>query len=166
MRVAVQGTDATATLPLGDLPPASTASTSFLEPSSAESARFLSLPYAVFHAPTYRSRYAAFLKTDFPRLPLPPDAETFHALAALGAKLAALHLLEDPRLRQHGIAFPISGDHTVKKMRAADRYLPPLLLRFPQNWGPGVSSPAPHYWGGGASWGGGPPLGLGGDPLP
>ena len=81
--------------------------------------------YAVFHAPTYRSRYAAFLKTDFPRLPLPPDAATFHALAALGEKLVALHLLEDPGLAKHGIDFPIGGDHVVKKMRGADRYAPP-----------------------------------------
>jgi predicted helicase len=81
--------------------------------------------YAVFHAPTYRTRYAAFLKTDFPRLPLPPDADAFHALAALGAKLTALHLLEAPELKQHGIGFPVSGDHTVKKMRPADRYVPP-----------------------------------------
>ena len=26
--------------------------------------------YAVFHSPSYRSRYAEFLKIDFPRLPL------------------------------------------------------------------------------------------------
>lgn len=81
--------------------------------------------YAVFHAPAYRTRYAAFLKTDFPRLPLPPDADAFRALAALGAKLTALHLLEDPALKQHGIAFPVSGDHRVKKMRREDRYAPP-----------------------------------------
>ncbi len=89
--------------------------------------------YAVFHAPTYRTRYAAFLKTDFPRLPLPPDADTFQALAALGAKLAALHLLEDPGLQQHGIAFPVGGSHEVKKMRVADRYNPPA----PNNGGAG-----------------------------
>ena len=81
--------------------------------------------YAVFHAPTYRERYAPFLKIDFPRLPLPPDNDTFRELAALGAKLVALHLLEAPELAQHGIAFPVSGDHIVKKMRLADRYLPP-----------------------------------------
>ncbi len=81
--------------------------------------------YAVFHAPTYRTRYAAFLKTDFPRLPLPPDAQTFHALATLGAKLTALHLLEDPTLQQHGIGFPVPGSHTVKKMRTVERYIPP-----------------------------------------
>lgn len=81
--------------------------------------------YAVFHAPAYRTRYAAFLKTDFPRLPLPPDADAFHVLAALGAKLTALHLLEAPELKHHGIGFPVSGDHTVKKMRREDRYAPP-----------------------------------------
>ena len=81
--------------------------------------------YAILHAPTYRTRYAAFLKTGFPRLPLPPDAETFHSLARLGAKLTALHLLEDPALQQHGIGFPIPGDHTVKKMRTTERYIPP-----------------------------------------
>lgn len=84
-----------------------------------------SYAYAVFHAPTYRTRYAAFLKTDFPRLPLPPDAETFHALAALGAKLTALHLLEAPELNAHGINFPVSGDHIVKKIKTAARYVLP-----------------------------------------
>jgi len=81
--------------------------------------------YAIFHAPTYRTRYAAFLKTDFPRLPLPPDSETFQNLAALGAKLTALHLLEDPGLEPSGVAFPVAGDHTVKKMKTALRYIPP-----------------------------------------
>ncbi|GAI20067.1 unnamed protein product, partial [marine sediment metagenome] len=31
--------------------------------------------YAVFHSPTYRSRYAEFLKIDFPRLPITSDKE-------------------------------------------------------------------------------------------
>ncbi len=35
--------------------------------------------YAVFHSPTYRRRYAEFLKTDFPRLPLTTDARLFRA---------------------------------------------------------------------------------------
>lgn len=51
--------------------------------------------YAVLHSPTYRSRYTEFLKTDFPRIPLTSDAELFRKLCALGADLAALHLLED-----------------------------------------------------------------------
>jgi hypothetical protein len=54
--------------------------------------------YAVFHSPGYRSRYAEFLKIDFPRLPLTGDLELFRALARLGGELTALHLLESPML--------------------------------------------------------------------
>ncbi|NUM53145.1 MAG: N-6 DNA methylase [Candidatus Hydrogenedentes bacterium] len=54
--------------------------------------------YAVFHSPGYRSRYAEFLKTDFPRLPLTGNLELFGALARLGGELVALHLLESPKL--------------------------------------------------------------------
>jgi predicted helicase len=50
--------------------------------------------YAVFHSPTYRARYAEFLKIDFPRLPLTTDRDLFRKLCAQGAKLVALHLLE------------------------------------------------------------------------
>ncbi len=56
--------------------------------------------YAVFHSPGYRSRYAEFLKIDFPRLPLTGNLELFRALAQLGGELTALHLLESPRLAQ------------------------------------------------------------------
>ncbi|HDQ74204.1 MAG TPA: DNA methyltransferase, partial [Chloroflexi bacterium] len=51
--------------------------------------------YAVFHSPTYRERYAEFLKIDFPRLPLTSDVGLFRDLTGLGADLVALHLLED-----------------------------------------------------------------------
>ena len=52
--------------------------------------------YAVFHSPTYRTRYAEFLKIDFPRLPLTSDKELFKALAEKGAELVSLHLMESP----------------------------------------------------------------------
>jgi predicted helicase len=51
--------------------------------------------YAAFHSPTYRTRYAEFLKIDFPRLPLTSNLELFATLVSLGADLVALHLLED-----------------------------------------------------------------------
>jgi predicted helicase len=54
--------------------------------------------YAVFHGPGYRSRYAEFLKIDFPRLPLTSDLDLFRALAQLGGELVALHLLDSPKL--------------------------------------------------------------------
>ena len=56
--------------------------------------------YGVFHSPGYRSRYAEFLKIDFPRLPLTGNLELFRALARLGGELTALHLLESPKLDQ------------------------------------------------------------------
>jgi hypothetical protein len=56
--------------------------------------------YAVFHSPGYRSRYAEFLKMDFPRLPLTGNLELFRALARLGGELVALHLLESPKLEK------------------------------------------------------------------
>jgi hypothetical protein len=69
--------------------------------------------YAVFHAPTYRERYAEFLKIDFPRLPLTADRALFAALAAKGEELAALHLMESPRLAQSPVRFPMSGSNEV-----------------------------------------------------
>ncbi len=56
--------------------------------------------YAVFHSPGYRSRYAEFLKIDFPRLPLTGNLELFRALARLGGELTSLHLMESPKLAQ------------------------------------------------------------------
>jgi hypothetical protein len=50
--------------------------------------------YAVLHSPAYRQRYAAFLRTDFPRIPIPGSRKVFDALAKLGAELVAWHLLE------------------------------------------------------------------------
>ena len=52
--------------------------------------------YAILHSPAYRQRYAAFLRTDFPRIPIPGSRALFEALAALGAQLVAWHLLEHP----------------------------------------------------------------------
>jgi len=57
--------------------------------------------YAVFHSPGYRSRYAEFLKIDFPRLPFTGNMQLFRALARLGGDLVSLHLLESPKLDHH-----------------------------------------------------------------
>ncbi len=45
--------------------------------------------YAVLHHPEYRTRYAANLKRELPRIPFPPD---FHAFAAAGKRLMELHI--------------------------------------------------------------------------
>ena len=72
--------------------------------------------YAIFHSPTYRTRYAEFLKIDFPRLPLISDKELFKALAEKGAELVALHLMESPALNKPITKYPITGSNTVDKV--------------------------------------------------
>ncbi len=71
--------------------------------------------YAVFHSPTYRSRYAEFLKIDFPRLPLTGSIELFRALAKLGGDLVALHLLESPKVNDFITRLEGAGDNSIPK---------------------------------------------------
>lgn len=75
--------------------------------------------YAVLHSPTYRETYKEFLKTDFPRVPYPSDAETFWQLVALGGELRQIHLLESPKLgaqiKALGLGYPMAGDNTVTR---------------------------------------------------
>jgi predicted helicase len=73
--------------------------------------------YAVFHSPTYRERYAEFLKIDFPRLPLTSDLKLFRALAEKGEELVALHLMESPKLNDLITTFPVKGSNEVEKVR-------------------------------------------------
>jgi Type ISP C-terminal specificity domain len=74
--------------------------------------------YAVFYSPTYRKRYAPFLKIDFPRLPLTSNSALFRALCSLGERLVGLHLMEQSVASISG--FPVPGDNCVE----AVRYIP------------------------------------------
>jgi hypothetical protein len=53
----------------------------------------LAYVYALFHAPTYRERYAAALRTGFPRVLLPYGGEQFRRLTIAGQELIDSHLL-------------------------------------------------------------------------
>jgi predicted helicase len=75
--------------------------------------------YAILHAPSYRERYADFLKSDFPRVPLTRDVALFRALCALGDQLIGDHLLE--RALPAIVSYPILGENRVE----AVRYLEP-----------------------------------------
>ena len=76
--------------------------------------------YAVFHSPMYRTRYAEFLKIDFPRLPLTSDMKLFRKLSTKGAELVALHLMESPKLANFITEYPEKGDNVVEKVRYTD----------------------------------------------
>jgi predicted helicase len=66
--------------------------------------------YAVFHSSTYRSRYAEFLKIDFPRLPLTSNKALFARLVPLGKELVELHLLKSAAVENFITSYPwLSG---------------------------------------------------------
>ena len=71
--------------------------------------------YAVLYAPSYRARYADFLKRDFPRIPLTTNRGLFDALVAIGRELIALHVMDTtlPRIT----TFDVTGSNEVDKVR-------------------------------------------------
>jgi predicted helicase len=73
--------------------------------------------YAIFHSPTYRTRYAEFLKIDFPRVPLTSNRELFRALCQKGEELIALHLMESPMLNRFITGFPMVGSNEVEAVQ-------------------------------------------------
>src|SRR5579883_1655456 len=62
---------------------------------------------AGFYSPTYRNRYAEFLKIDFPRLPLTSNVELFRALCVHGPTLSRSPSAE--KSCQRGNGFPGPG---------------------------------------------------------
>lgn len=81
--------------------------------------------YAILYAPSYRARYADFLKRDFPRIPLTSNRVLFDKLVAVGAELIVLHTME--RSLPHITGFPVSGGNEVVKVR----YTPPSAQPSP-----------------------------------
>jgi predicted helicase len=79
----------------------------------------LSYIYAVLHAPTYRARYAEFLRIDFPRIPFPEKRAAFAKVSALGGELVQKHLLRDVPALKLG-RYRGKGEHEVEKPRYAE----------------------------------------------
>ena len=72
--------------------------------------------YAVLCSPSYRTRYAEFLRIDFPRVPLPEAAPDFENLSQLGWTLVQAHLLREFPRRGLAIYYG-KGDHNVEAVR-------------------------------------------------
>ncbi len=71
--------------------------------------------YAVLYASSYRTKYAEFLKTDFPRVPFTKKRELFVKLGRLGENLVDLHLLRSSELDRPICRFQGKGDNRVEK---------------------------------------------------
>lgn len=71
--------------------------------------------YAMLYSNTYRTKYAEFLKIDFPRVPFTRDYKIFTNLGKLGNQLADLHLLKSKELDKTISKFPVDGNNKVEK---------------------------------------------------
>lgn len=75
--------------------------------------------YAVLHSPSYREKYREFLKIDFPRVPIPTQAEFDH-LVPLGRELRELHLMKSPAIDNYATTYPEAGSDEVEKISYDD----------------------------------------------
>ena len=73
--------------------------------------------YAVLYSNKYRTKYASFLKIDFPRIPFTKDYKLFNKMAEYGKKLIDLHLLKSQELESPAVKFYGKGDNKVEKLR-------------------------------------------------
>ena len=78
--------------------------------------RIINYIYAILHSPTYRTKYAEFLKRDFPGIPFTPDKKIFEELSDLGWQLIQAHLLKHPDVKDHtNVDFKGAGNEIVDK---------------------------------------------------
>ncbi|MES2017966.1 MAG: type ISP restriction/modification enzyme [Pseudomonadota bacterium] len=92
-------------------------------PEGVQAEDILAYIYAVLHAPSYRSRYREYLKSDFPRIPFcllsnKPGglAEIWPTVVALGRQLIDMHLLRNSKSPTQ-VTFPMHGSGKVEKIR-------------------------------------------------
>jgi predicted helicase len=92
--------------------------------------------YAILSAPAYRTRFGCRLCREFPRIPLTTRPVLLTALASLGARLVALHLLQD----ELGPPRPLAGTGTPRILPGYPRYEAGRVLINSQRWFEGVPS--------------------------
>ena len=73
--------------------------------------------YAVLYSSIYRTKYAEFLKIDFPRVPFTSEYKLFKKIGDLGEKLVNLHLLKSSDLDAPVAKFQGKGNDKVEKPR-------------------------------------------------
>jgi predicted helicase len=76
--------------------------------------------YAILFSNLYRTKYAEFLKIDFPRVPFTTDYKLFTTLGKLGKQLSELHLLKSKKLDNPISKFPILGTRKIERPKYED----------------------------------------------
>jgi predicted helicase len=77
--------------------------------------------YAVLYSNIYRTKYAEFLKIDFPRVPFTKDYKVFSKMGEYGKRLVDLHLLRSPELDPPVAKFQGKGENRVEKLRYVEK---------------------------------------------
>lgn len=73
--------------------------------------------YAILYSNIYRTKYAEFLKIDFPRIPFTKDYRLFKKMGDYGERLVSLHLLKSSELDSQSARFQGKGNNKVEKLR-------------------------------------------------
>lgn len=73
--------------------------------------------YAVLYSNIYRTKYAEFLRIDFPRIPFTKNYKLFCKMGEYGKRLVDLHLLNSSELDQPTAKFQGKGENVVEKVR-------------------------------------------------
>ena len=73
--------------------------------------------YAVLYSEIYRTKYAEFLRIDFPRVPFTKDYKLFKRMGDFGKRLVDIHLLKSGELDPPVAKFQGKGDNKVEKVR-------------------------------------------------
>lgn len=76
--------------------------------------------YAVLYSTDYRSKYAEFLKLDFPRIPFANNYSIFKKMAGLGERLVLLHLLKDYNVPSP-VRFQGKGNNKIDNVEYRDK---------------------------------------------
>ncbi len=73
--------------------------------------------YAVLYSNTYRTKYAEFLQSDFPRVPFTRDYDLFRQMGEYGHRLVDLHLLKSTELNPPLAKFQGGGENRVENLK-------------------------------------------------
>ena len=77
--------------------------------------------YAILYSNTYRTKYAEFLKTDFPRVPFTKNYKLFSKMAGYGKRFVDLHLLKSTELDPPIAKFQGKGNNKIEKLKYSEK---------------------------------------------
>ncbi len=94
--------------------------------------------YAIFHSPTYRKKYVALLKLDFPRVSFVDNEKTFKQLSDLGLELIEHHLMKKTytkNIANYPVKIETEKDGAVEKVKYVESNEGKIFINDKQYFG-------------------------------